>query len=179
VTKVSDEFGPGTLANAMTRGERVSPSGPGTPSQYPSQTYPQYHGRWVRYWLEVKLLQPPSAFTDWSAAYCNPTVCTGNGGREIGPNPGEPQGRWHMVSLWTADEQRGVQRLLYKVPMNWKSELGRGPHLTRFDFEVNTSQSTGFIGPFVGYGRNVVVLRNYPLPAVPESDTTLFQRPRR
>jgi hypothetical protein len=172
VTKTSDEFRPGTRADGMIRNEKVLPSGPGTPTQYPNETYPQYHSRWTRYWVEVKLLQPPSAFREWSDAYL--------GGAPLRGNSDDPSGRWHMVSLWSADENRNAQRLLYRVPMNWDAATGRQPHVSMFRFEMNSSQETGFIGPFVGYGRNVVVLHNYTLPATnPETDAFLFQRPTR
>jgi hypothetical protein len=173
VAKVTDEIGPGFRANGMAFSERVTPSGPGTPAQRPSyaEAYPQYHSRWTRFWIEIRLLQPPSAFTDWSDAYL--------GGGPLNSNNGDPQGRWHMVSLWSADENRDVQRLLYRVPMNWKSEIpAREPYPTLFIFEMNSSKK-GLAGPLIGYGRNVVLLYDYKLPATnPETDAFLFQRPR-
>jgi hypothetical protein len=171
VAKTSDEFRSGPRAEGMVRSEKVSPAGPGTPSQYPHESYPQYDSRWTRYWIEVKLLQPPSAFKEWSSAYLN--------GAPLPGNADDPEGRWHMVSLWSADEQRPAQRLLYRVPMNWQAPKW-DPRLSTFRFEMNSSQSEGFIGPWIGYGRNVVVLHNYPLPATsnPESDP-IFERPQR
>ena len=151
VTKVTDELGgSGTRPNGMISAERVSPSGPDTPPQRPTYTQasPMYHSRWTRYWIEVRLLQPPSAFTEWSRTYLN--------GASVNPNPGDAQGRWHMVSLWSADEGRDVHRLLYRVPFNWKGRL-RDERLTSicFDLQMNSSKS-GLIGPLVGYVKNVV-----------------------
>ena len=173
VSKVTDEIGSGVRANGMISTERVTPSGPDTPPQRPTyaEAYPQYHSRWTRFWIELKLLQPPSAFTEWSSTYLK--------GAPLNGNPGDPQGRWHMASLWSADEGRDVHRLLYRIPLNWKAEIeGRTHHVTRFDLQMNSSKS-GLTGPLVGYVRNVVMLHNYRLPANPETDSLLFQRPRR
>jgi hypothetical protein len=157
----------GTFPNGLLKREPYQPSGVGTPNQgnKSGSQYPQYHSRWMRYWIEIKLFQPHTAFTEWNAAY----------GVTLQPHPNDAQGRWHMVSLWSADETRDVQRLVYRVPVGWKSTWS--PSISRFDFEMNTSQNTGFIGPWIGYGRNVVVLHDYRLPSVPETDAFLFQRP--
>lgn len=176
VAVVTDEFSaghgvePGPLApNGMLNSERVIPSGPGTP--YSQASYatalPLYQARWNRYWVEIRPAQPHTAFTDWNAAY----------GVTLQPNPNDPQGRWHMVSVWIADEQRAPIRSLYRVPVGWNSARGWRPHISLFRFEMNSSK-TGFVGPFIGYGRNVAILRDYALPHVnPESDTFLFQKP--
>jgi hypothetical protein len=171
VANTSDEFRSGLRALGMVRSEKVSPAGPGTPSQYPDQTYAQFHSRWTRYWVEVKLLQPPSAFKEWSNAYL--------GGAPLPNNTDDPEGRWHMVSLWSADEHRPAQRLLYRIPMNWQASKWE-PRVNMFKFEMNSSQAEGFVGPWVGYGRNVAILHNYPLPSTsnPESDP-IFERPQR
>jgi hypothetical protein len=76
-----------------------------------------------------------------------------------------------MVSLWVADVQRDVVRLLYRVPAAVETQLAC------FVFEFNTSNRPSQTGPLVGYGRNVVVLHNYKLPTVPESDQRIFLRP--
>ena len=172
VTKVSDEFRSGSLAEGMQRGSPWTPGGPETPDQRnrSGSQYFQKSGTWTRYWVEVNMLQPPSAFSDWSKEYL--------GGRTLSPNPGDPEGRWHMVSLWTADENRPPHRLLYRVPIDWNSGLGWKPHVSLFRFELNTSQPPlSLKGPFIGYGRNVVILQNYKLPAGAESDTYLLQKP--
>lgn len=172
VTKVSDEFRSGKLASGMVTGSPFSPAGEGAADQRnrSGSQHGQKHGTWTRYWIEVNMLQPPSAFTDWSKAYL--------GGRAVSLNPDDPEGRWHMVSLWTADENRPARRLLYRVPVNWNAGLGWKPHVSLFRFEMNTSQPPlSLTGPLIGYGRNVVILHNYKLPAVAETDTYLFQKP--
>lgn len=174
VAKVTDEIGGGLRANGIVTTERVTPSGPGTPPQRPTyrEAYAQYHSRWTRYWIEIRLAQSPSAFTDWSDAYL--------GGAPLGGNAQDAQGRWHMVSLWSADENRDVQRLLYRVPVNWVGAAQqRDPYISRFEFQMNSSKR-GLTGPLIGYARNVVLLHNYKLASAnPEADTFLFQRPRR
>jgi hypothetical protein len=82
-----------------------------------------------------------------------------------------------MISMWTADENRPVRRLLYRVPINWNGVLW-DPIVDMFKFEMNTSQPPGsLIGPLVGYGRNVVLLHNYNLPNVAETDKVIFRQP--
>jgi hypothetical protein len=172
VAKVSDELRSGVLADGMVVRSPWTPAGAGAADQRnrSGSQYHQKHGTWTRYWIEVNMLQPPSAFTDWSQAYL--------GGRTLGANPEDPEGRWHMVSLWSADEDRPARRLLYRVPINWNAGLGWEPHVSMFRFEMNTSQPPlSLTGPLIGYGRNVVFLQNYRLPAVPETDSYLFQKP--
>jgi hypothetical protein len=158
---------PGAAPAGMVVREPWTPTGPGAPDQRngSGEQFPIYANTWMRYWLEVKMYQPPSAFTEWKAVT----------GQTLQPNPTDAQGRWHMASLWFADENRGPQRLLYRIPLGWGSTWD--PNVNRFDFEMNSSQSTGFIGPWVGYGRNVVALHNYQLPSTPENDTFIFKRP--
>lgn len=172
IGKAWDSFRSGTLADGVVQREPWHPAGLGAVDQRrgsPTQ-YPQHHSVWSRYWIEIRLLQPPTEFTEWSVAHL--------GGRPLSPNPDDAEGRWHMVSLWMADENRSPQRLLYRVPVNWNAGLGWEPHLSMFKFEMNTSQpALSLTGPLIGYGRNVVILHNYRLPAVAESDTTLFQKP--
>lgn len=170
----NDQFRSGTLADGVLKRGPFTPAGPGTPDQTNNSgsQYPQHHSVWTRYWIEVKMLQPPSAFREWSDEYL--------GGAPLGANPDDPEGRWHMVSLWMADENRAPRRLIYRAPLNWNAALGWDPRLTLFRFEMNTSQSADSLdGPLVGYARNTVLLHNYALPAVPETDTFIFQRPRR
>jgi hypothetical protein len=161
---------PSGYPNGMIAREPLQPAGLGTPDQKKGggEQTPIFHSRWYRYWVEVKLFQPPSAFSDWNAST----------GAVLQPNPNDPQGRWHMVSQWIADENGSVRRLMYRVPMGWAANWS--PHISRFDLEMNSSQSTAgytFVGPLVGYARNVIILRNYNLPSVPETDSLLFQRP--
>ena len=160
---------PGGAPNGMIQREPWTPAGEGAPDQRngSGEQVRIYANRWMRYWMEIKLFQPHTSFTEWNRVT----------GTTLQPNASDGQGRWHMVSLWMADEQQSVKRLLYRIPMNWMS--GWTPIFNRFDFEMNSSQSTGFIGPWIGYGRNVVMLHNYQLPSVPETDTLIFQRPKR
>jgi hypothetical protein len=188
VSNTTDEFraGMGTdddndsanpmLPTGMTEyRDGLVPSGQGTPVQYPnlgSQTALNvYHSRWTRYWIEIKPCQAPSAFTDWSAAYL--------GGATLNSNPNDSLGRWHMLSVWIADEDRTPQRKVFRAPMNWNAQLQQ-PGINRFRFEVNSSK-TDFIGPFRAYARNLVVLKDYTSTAwttsAPENDTTIFKRP--
>lgn len=174
VGKASDEFRSGVLADGVVQRSPFYPTGMGAVDSRRSSggEYGQRHSVWSRYWIEIRFLRPPSEFTEWSSAHL--------GGRPLGPNPEDPQGRWHMVSLWMADETRNAQRLLYRVPINWNSALNWEPTAITFRFEMNTSQDPlSLIGPLIGYGRNVVLLRNYSLPPVAETDSLIFQRPRR
>ncbi len=159
----------GTYPAGLIRREPFTPSGEGAPDQRSGsgEQIGIQANTWMRYWLEIKMFQPPSAFVEWNRVT----------GTTLQANGSDPQGRWHMASLWFADEKRNVQRVLYRVPVSWNSLWD--PNISRFDFEMNTSQNTGFIGPWIGYGRNVVLLRNYKLPSVPETDSFIFQRPLR
>jgi hypothetical protein len=128
--------------------------------------------------VEIKTFQSPDAFVEWNASVCKPgqssNPCTGAGGKQIGPNPADPLGRWHMASVWIADENRGPVPVLYRAPFGW---TGDGT-IERFDFEFNVSDlPPAQTGPLVGYGRNVVVLHNYKLPGIPLTDTLIFKRP--
>lgn len=176
IAYVTDEFRAGGVMPAgMIRHERVQPSGPGTPSQYPDYTkaVPIFHSTRTRIILEIRPCRPPSDFTDWNQAY----------GVSVGPNPddapggkGPGTGSWHMVSKWVVDEQRDAVRCLFRVPMNWRAML-KAPHIERFRFEQNSSKS-GATGPWTFYGEGPIILRNYALPDVnPESDMTIFERP--
>jgi hypothetical protein len=142
--------------------EPYSPPGVGATG---GRTFTLYPSRWTRYWIEIRLFQPPEAFAEWSSEVL--------GGEPLPPNSADPQGRWHMVSMWIADEEQGPVRTLFRAP--WvvtRSQIGS------FEFEFNTSaKPPAQTGPLVGYGRNVVVLRNYQLPSVPEEDSELFARP--
>jgi hypothetical protein len=166
-----------------TSGDQVGPQGAGTygsgtkenPEYYEfpgaEHGYRLKHSVWTRRWIELRMGVDASEFTEWNAEY----------GVTVSPNANDPNGgRWNMVSLWAWDEVRGLQRILYRVPMNWAADPtkpSRTPFMARFRFEFNSSKE-GFIGPFIGYGRNVVVLKNYMLPDVdPEDDTFIFRRP--
>jgi hypothetical protein len=151
-------------AAGMLKNEPVLPSGPGTPKQQPERdAAPIYQGVWHRNILEIRLGQPASAFSEWNAAY-NVTVLD---------NPTSKT--WYMVSRWVLHEhQDGAQRVLYRVPMGH----GDAPAILSGMRLTMDSSKDGFIGPWYGYFRNLVVLKNYKLPAVnPESDKLIFQRP--
>jgi hypothetical protein len=169
IGKVWDSFvTPSGPPNGLVSREPWTPCGEGCPDQRKGsgEQVGIKANTWMRYWLEIKMFQPPSAFVEWTRVT----------GQTLQPNPSDPQGRWHMASLWFADETRAPQRLLYRIPVGWLDTWN--PAISRFDFEMNTSQSTGFIGPWTGYGRNVVILQDYQLPASrPEADTVIFQRP--
>jgi hypothetical protein len=166
--RISDSFRTGFFADpSQTKREPWERPGPGAVT--PQWTFPIYDSRWTRYWIEIKFAQPPGAFTEFSEAYL--------GGVPVRPNAYDPQGRWVMVSQWIADERRPPTRILYRVPAEYTNGIGWDAYVQRFRFEMNTSQSKGFIGPWIGYGRNVVVLHNYALPRVPETDRLLFQQP--
>ena len=173
VGRHSDAFRmPGTGAEGIFQRKPLGNSGPGTPNQTRDETaYPIYHSVWNRYWVEIQLLQPPSAFNEWADAY--------NGGKQIKTNPNEPQGRYHMVSIYMADENRDAQRLIYKAPIDFTDGGLQSPKIDMFRFEFNTSQEEPTSGEMIGYARNFVMLQNYALPAVPETDKSLFTKPTR
>lgn len=153
--------------------ERVTPSGLGTLPQTPTylQAFRIMHSRWTRYWVEVNLFQPASAFVDWNATY----------GVTLQPNasPGS-NGTWHMVSEWIADEQRPAARVLFRVPMDFTGPRAAATpwsgKVDRFRFEQNTSKKN-FVGPWIGYGKNVALLRNILLPAINPEASLFFQQP--
>lgn len=125
-----------------------------------TKTYPLKHSVWSRFWIEMQMAQPSSAFTSWSSFIGTPL--TG--------------GPYHMMSAWVADENRDPVRILYQVP--WPI---RDPYLPDFYFEFNTSghpssagSPSGQSGDIIGYARNVATLRDY---ALSESDTTVFVKP--
>jgi hypothetical protein len=158
----------------MTSSDPYKPTGLGAA---PSNTYTLLHGKWMRYWIEIKYLQAPSAFTEWNQAYGVTVGLNPNEDTDADGTVEEGEGRWHMASVWVADETRDVQRVLYRVPV-WF--IGAGAHrLTAFHYEMNSSaEGKVLTQPLIGYARNFVVLSDYPLPAKdPESDRFLFQRP--
>jgi hypothetical protein len=150
----------------VTQREPLTPPGEGT---IPTRSFFIHHGVWTRYWFEVRLYLPPEAFTSWMA----------HTGVTLEPNPNDPQGRYHMISSWIADEHRGPVRLTYQAPWRTGGTLDRPDAiLSHFQYEFHTSQTApSQSGPLIGYGRNVVALRNYRLPPIPETDTTIFVRP--
>jgi hypothetical protein len=120
---------------------------------------PIYHSRWTRILWEVRM-NVDASDPDWD---CWKSV---TGGDAL-------WGKWHMVSMWVADETNDFKRALYKVPV-----YTQHANLDVFDFEFNTSAvSPAKTATWVYYVRNFVALRNYTLPAVPESDTAIFVRP--
>jgi hypothetical protein len=165
----------GDHGDAVTAGKPFAPTGAGA---LPSNTFQLHHSVWTRFWVEIKAFQSPASFVEWNSAYCKPGTgnnpCSGAGGTQIGPNPEDPAGRWHMASVWAADENRNPVTIMFRAPLAWTGD-GR---IERFDFEFNTSEEpVAQTGPLVGYGRNVVVLRNYQLPNAPLNDTLIFKRP--
>lgn len=154
VGRAANAFRAGVLADGTLTQDTWTPCGAGTlPGKKADNSYPVLHSLWSRYWIEVLPLQPPSAFHEWADAH--------NGGVEIGPNPMDPEGRWQMVSIYLADAQRPVQRLMYRVPVNYTGTATWSPVIESFRFEMNTSQSDAVrTGPFVAHARNLAMLRN-------------------
>lgn len=165
VSRISNSMDGVNSSNWPAGMSQFKPFTPGGAGAVAPEEFSTYYGRWTRYWLEIRLNQPHTAFGEWMSQ--NSKGVTGT--------PAQLSGTWHMLSLWVADEQRAPQRVLYRVP--W-TMVGANNSIGSFDFELNTSSAPpGQTGPLVGYGRNVVVLRNYQLPAVPETDTRIFVRP--
>jgi endonuclease/exonuclease/phosphatase family metal-dependent hydrolase len=157
----------------MTRGKPYAPTGPGALA---SNTYQIRRGVWTRHWMEIKVAQPASAFTEWNAMVCTGTSnpCTGAGGKEIAPNSARADGTYFMVTIWTADEDREPVLTHYRVPVG-----GAHRYISRFDFEFNVSDvAPSRAGDLFGYARNFVVLRNYSLGAKAHlTDKLIFQKP--
>jgi hypothetical protein len=167
--------GSGGHGDGVTSGKPFAPTGVGA---QPANTFQLQHSVWTRFWVEIQTFQPPSAFTEWNSTYCKPGTtsnpCAGTAGTQIGPNPDDPAGRWHMASVWIADQNRNPVAVMFRAPVGWTGD-GR---IERFDFEFNTSdEAPAQAGPLVGYGRNVVVLHNYQLPNAPLNDPLIFKRP--
>jgi hypothetical protein len=159
--------------DGMESSERVQPAGAGTlidPSAglYTQLDYdksvPVDHSVWHRVIIEVRMNQPPSAFTSWSETYLN--------GATLNNNPVSWTDNWFMVSKWYMSETMPPTRVLYQVPMGGREEAYYGP-ITSFTFEMNSSKENA-IGPMSGWGRNVLVLKNLD---VDEDDTRLFRQP--
>lgn len=142
-------------------GDPVSPTGQGAQAarhyNYPWQT-------WVRHVFEIRMFEPHTAFTAWNTA----TSVT------LQSNPQDASGRWHMMSHWVMTEAAGPTRIMYKRP--WFTDVGAS--FEKFNFNYHTSQDwPTMTGPLVAYARNLVILHNYELPATPEDDDVIFQRP--
>jgi hypothetical protein len=131
-------------APGVIRADPFQPTGLGA---VPSRSFATMFNRWTRYWLDLRMDVPGSAFTEWSQVALNGTPLTGT---------------WDMVSLWVADEQREPVRLLYRVPA-----ARIDPMLVEFRLALNTSTNNrrrpGTIGTLIAYARNVVVLHNAEL----------------
>lgn len=142
----------------VTRREPYTPSGAGSVTQ---RTYPIFWNTWTRYWYYIELSVPSTdpRWNDWKSQNVDTAALSGT---------------YHMLSLWIGDETRAPSRMVYRVPWNIRA----GSDISSFDFEFNTSTvPPAQTGPLIGYGRNVVVLHNYQLPTVPETDTTIFALP--
>jgi hypothetical protein len=160
--------------DGMESSERVHPAGAGTlidpvAGLYTQLNYtkavPVDHSVWHRLIIEVRMDQPPSAFTSWSETYLNGVTLNSNPAVWTG-------GNWFMVSKWYMSETMDPTRVLYQVPMSGLEEAYWAPIIS-FTFEMNTSKE-GAIGPMWGWGRNVLVLKNM---YADENDTNLFRRP--
>lgn len=176
VASLQDNFAQGGGTDAappLTEYEPMSHGGAGAPSQYPNQQNAVRvgHGKWFRNICEVRPQRKHSEFGEWNAAY----------GVTVPPNPRTANGSYHMVSRWVIEEDGDPKRILYRLPMNWAplGSPGTPGVITGMRFTLDSSKS-GFVGPWYGYFRNLVILRNYRLPVVaPENDKFIFQRPLR
>jgi hypothetical protein len=148
-----EDLGDGLMLAAGVESEKpYNPTGAGAA---PTRTFLTKVGRWTRYWVELRFNVPGEQFTEWRDTYL--------GGRDL-------PGNWIMASLWIADEDRAPARVVYRAPVAMVGSM-----LTDFRFLFNTSSNApALAGPVVGYGRNVVILRNTFLN---EGDTTMFSRP--
>jgi PKD repeat protein len=150
---------------AFVAGATDNNGAPGGPGIEPPNTVFLPHSTWMRYVQEIRLNQDASQFPEWEAQ-------TGV--------PLDP-GLYHMCSSWILTPTSGPLRILYKIPINrYKSgnpaKIYNG--ISAFWFQHNTSSPVGLLSaPAISYGRDVVVLKNYVLPAVPEDDTLIFERP--
>jgi hypothetical protein len=152
----------------------IDPTGLGAA---PAKTWQYKHSMWIRMIVEFKLQQEPEAFTEYAS-----TVCTGAAtaacpnGTVIKDNPNDPQGQWHMVSMWYLDESGRRGTILYRVPITMPAS--QWPYVTAFDYELNTSEAApSRTADWTGWTRNVIFLRNYSIPNSPFNDTVLFQNP--
>lgn len=97
--------------------DRIVPLGAGVAYSQAKyiNAYPVTMGLWTRYWVEIRFARPHTEFTSWNAEY----------GVTLQPNIDDMsgQGRWHMLSMWAANENASVERLMYQIPMGW---WGRG-----------------------------------------------------
>jgi hypothetical protein len=173
VAKITHEFSTDYLPAGMYAKERVRPSGTnafpqgtGTPAGQPwAEAYGVLANVWHRFIWEIRYRQPASAFTDWNATY-GVTVLNDNGR--------DADGYWNMQTCWIMREGDTVpSRLLYQVPMSWYT---KGPFLSSFYLNFDTSQTAPTTEDMVGYFRNFVVLEDY---ALTEADAFIFQAPTR
>ena len=125
------------------------------------------HSTWNRNWIEIKMNQPASAFTDWNTTYAAITDATV-------PDNGQ---LYHMISYFWADETRDPIGITFRVPD--RSTPGGNEAFTSFWLEFNTSSVFGTNpGPAYVYQRNLAILKNYILPANPLTDTFIFRKPK-
>jgi len=129
-----------------------SPTGQGVPAAL----YRVKPNCWTRYWIEMKLKQDGANFTEWNA---------------ISTQALQAGSTYNMISIWMADEVTDPRRIIYRAP--WRI---RGTYFQNIWWELNTSWGPGQTGPLIGYGRNVVIMRDT---AADEGDTGFFKRPTR
>jgi hypothetical protein len=164
----------GTSPGSHATHDFIDPTGLGAAT---ANTWTYKHSMWIRMIVEIKLQQEPEAFTEYAS-----TVCTGTAtaacpnGTVIKDNPRDPEGQWHMASMWYLDESGRRATILYRVPVT--TPVGQWPYITAFDYELNTSESApARTADWTGWTRNVIFLRNYSIPNSPFNDTVLFQNP--
>jgi hypothetical protein len=142
-----------------------------------AKTWQYKHSMWIRMIVELKLQQEPEVFTEYASMVCTgvATAACPNG-TVIKDNPSDPQGQWHMVSMWYLDESGRRATILYRVPIT--TPAAQWPYVTSFDYELNTSEAApSRNADWTGWTRNVIFLRNYTIPNSPFTDTVLFQNP--
>jgi hypothetical protein len=150
----SDLGDTGKRAPGVIDNDPFNPTGLGAA---PLRTHRTLSDIWTRYVIEWRFNVPGAQFTEW-------TELTG----------AAMTGTYDMFSLWMIDATQLVPPVLYRVPV-----VRTYPYLNTFrwawDCSTNNLDGGGLTGPIVGYGRNIVVLRN-DIP-VEENDAPLLEPP--
>lgn len=125
--------------------QRYAPTG--SPDYPLTDTHPQYHDRWTRWWFFFRLDEPGANFTNWqSVTGANLTGTT-----------------WDMCSIASADEDHTATWLYYQVPTK---RIATEQFLKRFwlnwgsSTDINNNVNNGLAGPIMLIARNFAVLRN-------------------
>lgn len=126
---------------------------------------------WYRVWFQLELNLSWEEFDYWDA-------CIGTAGSPQGPMT---SGTYHRLTKWIWGENDAAPtRLLWMVPNPPVKGAADHSKLAAWWVELDTSSSLGLAyQAYTTRIRNYVALYNYALPAVPETDTTIFQVPYR